>query len=555
MITGIGVSRGCAVGPAVVVHAAPGVDVAERPPSDVAAAVALVGDVLRRVATGLRARGQSSGDAARAVLEADAQMALDPALAASIEQRLRDGGGVTHAVHDAVREYSELLESLGGYMAERVADLHDVRDRAIALLRGMPEPGVPKFDQPSIVVADDLAPAEAALLDAATCLGLVTTHGGPTSHTAIIAAGLGIPTVVQASGLPDLEPGTLLAIDGGSGEVIIDPSRAQQDEFSARQARRASAMVRSDAPGATRDGHPVALLANIGTLADAEAAALQPVEGVGLFRTEVLFLDRADEPTVEEQTAVYESVFGAFGKRRVVVRTLDAGADKPLAFADLGHEANPALGRRGLRLGKACPGVLQTQLEALAAAYRATGADVRVMAPMVATAQEAAWFAPKVRGLGLPKVGVMIEIPSAALRAGQVLGEVDFASLGTNDLQQYTMAADRLDGELADLLDPWQPAVLDVVKAACVGASAAGKPMGVCGESAGDPGLALVLVGLGVDSLSMAASKVPAVRTVLAAHTLQQCQALASAALAACGPQEARAAVFEAADPVLRDLV
>jgi phosphotransferase system enzyme I (PtsI) len=321
-----------------------------------------------------------------------------------------------------------------------------------------------------------------------------------------------------------------------------------------RKRRRAAALAGGTGNGATKDGYPVALLANIGTLDDARKAAKQPVEGVGLFRTEFLFLDRDTMPTVEEQTATYTEVFEAFGTRRIVVRTLDAGADKPLKFADLGPEENPALGRRGIRLGMIRTDVMDAQLEALAAAYKATGADVRVMAPMIATQAEATWFAEKVRKLGLPKVGVMIEVPAAAIRSRGILYHVDFASLGTNDLQQYTMAADRMQGELADLLNPWEPALLDVIALACEGGQAMGKPVGVCGEAGGDPGLALVLAGLGVSSLSMAPGKVPAVRTALGLHTLTQCQQMAAAARAATNAAEAKAAVLKMADPVLADL-
>ncbi|MDR0284821.1 MAG: phosphoenolpyruvate--protein phosphotransferase [Propionibacteriaceae bacterium] len=553
MLSGIGVSRGFATGPAVVVSPPPAFDPAEPVATDQPAASARVRAVLHDVADGLRARAETAPDNARPVLEAGAMIAGDPALADTIEALLATMGP-TRAVHEAAGQYAALLESLGGYMAERVTDLMDVRDRAIARLSGVPEPGVPTLTEPSILVARDLAPAETALLDASLCLALVTEAGGPTSHTAILAAQLGIPAVVQVHGLA-VTPGTLLAVDGGSGQVIIDPSPEVRTGFAAKQARRATMLGDSRAPGATKDGHPVALLANIGTLADAETAAAQAVEGVGLFRTEFLFLDRADAPAVAEQTATYTAVLRAFAPRHVVVRTLDAGADKPLAFADLGAEANPALGRRGLRLGRARTDLLDDQLDALAAAYAATGADLWVMAPMVATAAEAAWFAERVRARGLPRAGVMIEVPAAALRSRQVLQAVDFASLGTNDLGQYTMAADRLQGELADLLDPWQPAVLDVIAAACAGATALGKPVGVCGEAGGDPGLALVLAGLGVTSLSMATPKVRAVRTVLAAHTLAQCQEMAAAARAATGPAEARAAVLALADPVLTELL
>jgi phosphoenolpyruvate-protein phosphotransferase (PTS system enzyme I) len=299
----------------------------------------------------------------------------------------------------------------------------------------------------------------------------------------------------------------------------------------------------------------VALLANIGTADDAAKAAKFDLEGSGLFRTEFLFLDRDSAPTLEEQTATYTSVFESFGKRRVVVRTLDAGADKPLSFADLGPEENPALGVRGLRLSQAREDLLDTQLAALAAAYKATGADVRVMAPMVATVEEAEWFAARVRAVGLPKVGVMIEIPAAALRAEHMLSVVDFASIGTNDLSQYTMAADRMQGQLADLLSPWQPALLQMVKAACDGGRATGKHIGVCGEAGGDPLLALVLTGLGVTSLSMAPSKVNVVRAALRLHDFATCLQMAAYAVDARTAKEARSAVTAIVHPTLVDLL
>jgi phosphoenolpyruvate-protein phosphotransferase (PTS system enzyme I) len=256
-----------------------------------------------------------------------------------------------------------------------------------------------------------------------------------------------------------------------------------------------------------------------------------------------------------EQTATYTSVFESFGSRRVVVRTLDAGADKPLSFANLGPEENPALGRRGLRLSQAREDLLDTQLAALAAAYKATGADVRVMAPMVATVEEAEWFADKVRAVGLPKVGVMIEIPAAALRAEHMLAVVDFASIGTNDLSQYTMAADRMQGGLADLLSPWQPALLQLVKAACDGGRATGKHIGVCGEAGGDPLLALVLTGLGVTSLSMAPSKVNVVRAALRLHDFATCLQMAAYAVDARTAKDARSAVTGIVHPTMLDLL
>lgn len=552
---GIGVSAGTAVGPLVVVTPPPVAPADEPAAADPAAALTSVKDVLEQVAKSLEAKAAIAGDHARPILEAGAMMARDPGLATGVETHLNAGKGPANAVTAAVEEIAAMLTSLGGYMAERVADLHDVRDRAVARLLGQAEPGVPTLTEPSILAAHDLAPAETATLSVETCLGIVTAAGGPTSHTAILASQLGIPAVVQAAGILSVPSGTTVAIDGGVGEVTVDPTEEEQALLLERKRRREAALAGGTGKGATKDGYPVALLANIGTVEDARKAAAQPVEGVGLFRTEFVFLDRDTMPTVEEQTRIYSEVFEAFGDRRIIVRTLDAGADKPLKFADLGPEENPALGRRGLRLGMIRTDVMDAQLEALAAAYRATGADVRVMAPMVATESEAIWFASRVRALGLPKVGVMIEVPAAAIRSKGILYHVDFASLGTNDLSQYTMAADRMQGELATLLDPFEPALLDVVAWACLGGQAMGKPVGVCGEAAGDPVLALVLVGLGVSSLSMATGKVPAVRTALALHTRNQCQQMAAAARASTSPKEARESVLRLADPVLRDLM
>ena len=259
------------------------------------------------------------------------------------------------------------------------------------------------------------------------------------------------------------------------------------------------------------------------------------------MRTEFLFLDRHDEPSGEEQRETYAEVLGGMHGRKVVVRTLDAGADKPLAFASQEAEPNPALGIRGLRLDALLPALLDTQLDALAHAAKDTGADVWVMAPMVSTPAEAAAFADRAHGRGLPVAGVMVEVPAAALCAAQIVDQVDFVSIGTNDLSQYTFAADRQASALAPLLDPWQPALLQLIAMTATAGRAAGKPVSVCGEAASDPLLAVVLVGLGVTSLSMAPASLAEVRATLAGRTLAQCEAAAAAALTAADPAAARA--------------
>ena len=552
---GIGVSPGIAVGPVVQVRPPVRPPDKEPAPADLVVAGEQIRQVLESVAGTLEDRAARADPTAQQILTATAMMARDPGLAAAADKHLASGCGPATAVDAAAEEYCAIFTEAGGYLAERVTDLRDVRDRAVARLLGLQDPGVPELTGPCVIVARDLAPAETAGLKGDMVLAIVTESGGPTSHTAILAAQMGIPAVVQLPRAVAIGVGTILAVDGSTGEVFVDPDPATQAELVKRSERRTEALGATSGPGMTSDGHPVALLANIGTAQDAESAGALDVEGVGLFRTEFLFLGHEKAPSLEEQVTVYTRVFEAFGSRRVVVRTLDAGADKPLAFADLGPEDNPALGRRGLRLSAERPELLDTQLTALSTAARATGADVRVMAPRVATAEESAWFARRVREHGLPVVGVMIEVPAAALRARHLLAEVDFASLGTNDLAQYTMAADRMQGELATLLDPWQPAVLDLVAAACDGGRDKGKPIGVCGEAAADPLLALVLSGLGVSSLSMAPTRVPAVRAALRMHDLSTCTAMAAAARAARSPQDAREAVLALANKFITDLI
>lgn len=546
---GIGVSPGTAAGPVVQV-ASPAPPPADEPaPADAEAAIASIGTALESVALSLEERAAAADPHAQQILKATALIARDKGLMKAATKEIGAGRGPANAIAAAVESYAAQFEQLGGYFAERVTDLRDVGARAIAAVLGMPTPGVPLFTTPSVIVAYDLAPADTAVLDRALVVGIVTEGGGRTSHTAILAAQMGIPAVVQVPRATDIASGTLVALDGDLGVVTIDPDDRFLGEQARKRKRRAEAFSHANGPGATRDGHPIALLANIGGVDDAERAGKLDLEGVGLFRTEFVFLSAETAPTVEEQTEIYRKVFAPFEGRRVVVRTLDAGADKPLAFADLGEEENPALGRRGLRMSAERPDLLDAQIEALAVAARETTADVRVMAPMVATAEEAAWFARRVHENGLAKAGVMIEVPAAALRAEHVLGEVEFGSLGTNDLAQYTMAADRMQGELADLLDPWQPAVLDMIAFAGEGAKRAGRPLGVCGESAGEPLLALVLVGLGISSLSMAPSKIPGVRVALSMHDIADCQRLAHLARSAREAGLAVEAVRAAANP------
>jgi phosphotransferase system enzyme I (PtsI) len=496
------------------------------------------------VAARLTERAAAADGVAVEVLNAQVALVTDPGLRKVVTRQLATGASAEAALAAAVDTFVARFQEVGGLMAERVTDVRDLGARVIAELQGLPEPGIAVPAVPSVLIADDLAPADTASLDPARFLALALSLGGPTSHTAIIARQLGIPCVVAAD-VDDIVAGTVVLVNGTTGEVVIEPDTAwatAQIAESQRVGADAEAWV---GPGRTSDGVAVALYANVHDGPTARAAAAGPSEGVGLFRSELAFLDREVEPTAEEQAAIYAEVLAAFGRRRVVIRTLDAGSDKPMRFANLHPEENPALGVRGLRIALAQPGLLTRQLDAIALAAERTGTSPWVMAPMVATAAEAEDFAALVHERGLT-AGVMIEVPSAALLADRVLESVEFLSIGTNDLTQYTMAADRLSGQLAALADPWQPAVLRLIAGTAGAGLAAGKPVGVCGEAAADPLLACVLVGLGVTSLSMTVSAIGQVGASLRRASLAACKAAVHGALEATDPAAGRAAAAAA---------
>ena len=549
VLTGVPVVPGIAYAPVirpgrhpVLDFVAKAIEVAE---ADRDAEVARFAAAATAVADRLRERAAHATGSASEVLAATAQLAQDRAWLGESEKWIRMGTPAVRATAEAVEKFADMFTKMGGLMAERVTDLRDIRDRVIAQLSGLPEPGVPVPDVPSILLAEDLAPADTAGLDPALIVGLATSLGGPTSHTAIIARQLAIPCVVATSGLDAVATGTMVIIDGERGTVVVSPDA--DEAASAVQAGKeaAAAAANWSGPGATSDGQQVWILANVQDGAAARAAAQTAAEGIGLFRTELCFLNSETEPTVDQQAQIYSEVLEAFPGRKVVIRTLDAGSDKPLKFAGHAEEANPALGVRGIRIATGNPALLEHQLAAIAAAAERTGSAPWVMAPMIATPDEAKDFAGKVRAHGLTP-GVMIEVPAAALLADRILEHVEFLSIGTNDLAQYTMAADRMSADLATLTDPWQPGVLALIGITGRAGAAAGKPVGVCGEAAADPILACVLVGLGVTSLSAAAAAVTAVGAKLASVTSQQCRDAAEAVLATSSAADARAAALKA---------
>ena len=545
-LRGVGIGLGVAQG--LVVRMTEALPAPEDTPSSIGAEAerARVREAISVVAQELTARGEAAGGSAQEVLEAQAMIAEDPTLQDEVDGRIDAGATAERAVHDAFAGFRATLEAVGGYLGERAADLDDIAQRVLARLRGVDAPGVPDPGHPFVLVARDLAPADTALLDLDKVLALITVDGGPTSHTAILAREKGIVAIVGVADGFSLANGDTVIVDAAAGVVTVDPTADEKDRAAQRAAARRSADSAPLTPGALADGTPIALLANLGKPADAADAVERGAEGVGLFRTEFLFLSSSQAPTIAQQRESYRELLEAFPGKKVVVRMLDAGADKPLAFLNDAHEENPALGLRGIRALRASEDILREQLTALAEADAQTESDLWVMAPMVATVEETVYFTTLARDYGLKTAGVMVEVPSSALLADRVLAHADFASIGTNDLTQYTMAADRMLGSVAGLQDPWHPAVLRLVREVGDAGSRLGKPVGICGEAAADPLLAVVLVGLGATSLSMAPSALADVRHTLSERTLDEARNLAQVALAADDAAGARQAVAAA---------
>ncbi|QLY28953.1 phosphoenolpyruvate--protein phosphotransferase [Nocardia huaxiensis] len=535
-VRGVAAAPGVALAAVKWLAAAPVTSPDDTPGSDVDVEIARAEAAFETVAGRYAAQASEATGPAADILFMTSALAADPALLDQVRVGIRAGGPTAHSVTEAVAHFAEQLAALGGMMAERASDLRDVGQRVVAELLGVDPPGIPESATPFVLAAQDLAPADTVTLDPARVVGLLTVAGGPTSHTAILAKALGIPAVVACPGAVEIAEGTEVVLDGTSGTVEIAPDAKRREEVLALRARQADA---PSGPGRTADGHAVPLLANVGSVADARLAVELGAEGVGLFRTEFLFLGRNSAPSIEDQTQQYAEIFAALGDRPITVRTLDAGSDKPLPFLNLPDEENPALGVRGLRLRNVHEGTLLDQLTAIRLAQQSTGATVKVMAPMVATVEEARYFAAKAREAGLDTRGIMVEIPAAAIRSAYLGAEVDFFSIGTNDLSQYLFGADRMSSSLAALHDPWQPALAATIAAVVHGATANGVKVGVCGESASHPEFACVLVGLGVETLSMAPRSLAGVRAALAGVTLAQCRAAADAVLTAGTAEEA----------------
>lgn len=488
-----------------------------------------------------------------AIFLAQASIARDPALATMAAKRINDSGeDAVAAIQAAAGSFAEQLRSLDDeLLAARAADVLDVGIRIARRLSGADDAAGEALDRPAIVVADDLPPSVTATLPRERLLGIALDGSSPTAHAAILARAYGIPAVVGSGDLlrtlgAEAEDGraTELAIDGSTGEIVIDPDETARRRFDAgaddELRRHATDLLEAAEPAVTLDGVEIALLANIGTPQESKDAVTLGAQGVGLFRTEFLFLERTRPPSENEQLVAYDQVVRAFAPHEVTIRLLDVGGDKPIPYVPIGHEANPFLGVRALRLAFADPSLFVTQLRAC---YRAAATGpLKVMAPMVADAADVDLLlslAERARtelvaeghAIGEVALGVMLEIPSAILVADSYFGRIRFASLGTNDLLQYTLAVDRGNASLERYRDSLHPSVLRLVRLAAEAADRAGIELSVCGEMAGDPAAAAALAGLGIRSLSMAGSSLPAVRRSFRGVRLADLESAAMVAL------------------------
>jgi multiphosphoryl transfer protein len=496
-----------------------------------------------------------------AIFEAQASMARDPGLRAMAEQRIRASHeDAVAAVLGAADTFARQLRALENeLLAARATDVIDVGERVARRLSGIPEPHHAQFDVPSIVVAADLQPSMTAALPRDRLLGIVLEAGSATAHAAILARAYGIPAAVGVGGIlaavgsagPD--GNVTLAIDGTTGEVVIDPDEPTRGRFArASEAARVAGerdLGERELPAITSDGVRVTLLANIGGPAEASRAVALGAEGVGLFRTEFLFIERPYAPSEDEQLSAYREAVAAFAPYPVTIRLLDVGGDKPIPYLPIAAEANPFLGVRALRLAPDQPDLFVAQLRA--AMRAAVNGPVKVMAPMIADGTDAGTLleladraAAELERAGVEHgsvaLGVMLEIPSAILVGRSYFGRLAFASLGTNDLLQYTLAVDRTNPALGRYQDFFHPALLRLIREAVSEAARAGIELSVCGEMAGDPGAALCLVGLGLRQLSMAAGSLPAVRRAIRGQAAERLASAARWALDASSAGEVR---------------
>ena len=522
--SGIGVGDSTAWGKTVVLAARPKIPAEAKSLGSAQDEKARLVEAIKYVVSNLQATAEKADETTADILFALLALIEDPALLEEAEVHLTEGWNAETSVVRAMRSFTELLAG-DDLFSERIPDLNDLVLRVVARLTGQSMTvSLPKVG-PIIVVAEDLSPAETALFTDAV-VGVITEGGGPTSHTAIICRQRNIPALVAVKNATSIPNGVGVAIDAIAGQ-------AYESDSAPESAAGLSKLIRKNDP-------IIEVKGNAGSVNDSVALASTSASGIGLMRTELLFLDRSEAPSLGEQTDLYKRVLEEAPAGEVIFRTLDAGSDKPLPYLGIGTEENPSLGVRGFRLNELDESTLDIQLRALATAQELANRPVSVMAPMIATIQEAKVFKEIATARGIRTVGVMVETPSICAMVPELKGIVDFVSIGTNDLSQYLFAADRQNSAVAKLLNPWQPALLRTIARVCQDAQAAGIKVGVCGEAAADPLLSVVLAGLGVQSVSVASPAVQKVSDYLSSVTPEEAKTVAEAALSAGSPEQAK---------------
>jgi phosphoenolpyruvate-protein phosphotransferase/dihydroxyacetone kinase phosphotransfer subunit len=550
VVRGVAASEGIAVGPAFIYR--PQVVVERRVVDDAGAewerfqaAVEKAKEQLVTVQAGAAAR---VGAQNARIFEAHREFLNDPEILGGVEARIKNERlNAEFALKETIEGVANELEKLGDeLLGQRAVDLRDVGNRVIRILGSEEQEAGIRLSAPAIVIAHDLTPSDTAQISPGLVLGLCTSLGGATSHTAILARAQGLPAVVGlGEAIMSIADGTRLIVDGGGGRVWIEPEPSLVKEYRERQvaliAEREKARALAAQPAITRDGRQVEVAANVGNVAGARLAAENGAEGVGLLRTEFLYLDRATPPSEDEQVAAYAAIADALPGRPVIIRTLDIGGDKPAPYLDMPQELNPFLGWRAIRFCLDQPALFKTQLRAILRA--AHGRNIKMMFPMVTTVEEVRraralldesreeLAAASVAHAEDLEVGIMVETPSAAVIADHLASEVAFFSIGTNDLTQYSMAADRTNAQVDALADPLHPAVLRLIKMVIEAAHAADKWAGMCGEMAGHPAAIPILIGLGLDEFSMAPAAIPRAKELIRSLSYAEMQDLAKKAL------------------------
>jgi len=562
-LSGIIASQGIAIGPASHFRRAD-LKVERQKVKDPAKEWERLGEALVRAGQELdavytKALAETGAETA-AIFQAHGMMLEDPELLEVMQKKIEgDHLNAEAALTDATEMYAQMLEALEDeYLRARAADIRDLSARVLRILLGVIESPIGRLKTPSIILAKELTPSDTISLDKAMVLGFATAEGGATSHVAILARELGLPAVVGLGmDLLDIPDGTPLILNGSEGVLVVSPEEAtiavEKNRLNAQKATLAIARQDAQKPAISRDGQRFEVAANIGSIESARAALEAGAEGVGLLRTEFLYLERDHMPDEEEQYQAYRAIVDVFGDLPVILRTLDIGGDKELPYLELPRELNPFMGLRAIRLCLARPDLFKPQLKA---ALRA-GVDrnMKIMFPMVATVAEvraARAILEECRAElvaeGKPaathlEVGIMVEIPAAVVIADQLAAVVDFFSIGTNDLSQYTMAADRTNSQVSPLADAFQPAVLRLIRDVIKTAHQHGKWVGMCGELAGEPLALPILAGLGLDEFSMTPAVIPVAKQILRGLSLPEAQKVALAALNEDSPEKVKSLV------------